>query len=133
MEPRETRFSIQNETDVARAVLLTGRFCVECGLDKIRSQMMSTAVSELARNIVKYGMRGRVIVRSVVRGALTGVEACAEDEGPGITDVDQALEDHFSTSGTLGLGLPGIKRMMDEFEIESAPGRGTRVTIRKWR
>jgi serine/threonine-protein kinase RsbT len=61
-----------------------------------------------------------------------GVEIVVEDDGPGIDDVEQAMRDHFSSSGTLGLGLPGVKRMMDEFAIESQRGRGTRVTIRKW-
>ena len=76
--------------------------------------------------------RGEVILRVVFRGTSKGVEAVSIDQGPGIEDVQQAMEDHFSSSGTLGLGLPGIRRMMDEFDIESEPGRGTRVTIRKW-
>ena len=132
MEERETRLSIQNEMDVARAVLQAAKLCTTLGFDKSRSQMVSTAVSELARNICKYATRGEVILRGVFRGASKGVEAIVEDEGPGIEDLQQALEDHFSSSGTLGLGLPGVKRMVDEFEIESEPGRGTRVTIRKW-
>ena len=132
MEASETRLPIQNETDVTRAVLYTGGFCAALGFDKIRSQMVSTAVSELARNIIKYATCGEVILRAVFRGASGGVEAVSIDQGPGIEDVQQAMEDHFSSSGTLGLGLPGIKRMMDEFDIESEPGRGTRVTIRKW-
>ena len=61
------------------------------------------------------------------------MEVVATDNGPGIADTDQALADHYSSSGTLGLGLPGVQRMMDEFDLESAPGAGTRVTIRKWR
>jgi serine/threonine-protein kinase RsbT len=132
MDLSETRLSIQDESDVARAALQTGNFCEALGFDEIRSQMASTAVSELARNIVKYAMRGEVILRAVFRGASKGVEAVSIDHGPGIEDVEQAMEDHFSSSGTLGLGLPGIRRMMDEFEIESEPGRGTRVTVRKW-
>lgn len=132
MEVSETRLPIENELDVSRAVLHAGNFCAALGFDRSRSQMVSTAVSELARNIVKYATRGEVILCSVVRGVSTGIEVVVEDEGPGIENVHQAMEDHFSTGGTLGLGLPGIKRMMDEFAIESKPGRGTRVTIRKW-
>ena len=118
--------------DVARAALQTGAFCAALGFDKTRSQMVATAVSELARNIIKYASRGEVILRPVTQGASKGVEAVAEDAGPGIEDLEQALQDHFSSSGTLGLGLPGVKRIMDEFDIESEPGRGARVTIRKW-
>lgn len=132
MEARETRLSIQNEMDVARAVLHTGSFCAALGFDKSSCQMIATAVSELAGNIIKFASRGELILRPISRNARRGVEAVAEDQGPGIKDLQQALQDHFSSSGTLGLGLPGVKRMMDEFDIESEPGRGTRVTIRKW-
>jgi serine/threonine-protein kinase RsbT len=117
---------------VARAALHAGRCCTTLGFDPARSQMVATAVSELAGNIIKYAVRGEVIVRSVNRRDKKGVEVVVSDNGPGIPDVQQALRDHFSTSGTLGLGLPGVKRMMDEFSIESAPGQGTRVTVRKW-
>jgi len=132
MELRDKRLSIQNDMDVARAVLQTGRFCAVLGFDKSRGQMVATAVSELANNIIKYASRGEVILRCVTKGASTGVEIIAEDRGPGIKDLELALKDHFSSSGTLGLGLPGVKRMMDEFEIESEPDRHTRVTLRMW-
>jgi serine/threonine-protein kinase RsbT len=132
METRVAKFWIQTEMDLARAVLQTANFCADCGFDRSCSQMVATAVSELARNIIKYAGCGEVILRSVKRGSTSGVEAVAEDQGPGIKNMVQALQDHFSSSGTLGLGLPGVKRMMDEFDIESEPDRGTRVTIRKW-
>ncbi len=132
MKLSETRFTIQYEMDVAHAVLQTGTFCAALGFDKSRSQMVVTAVSELARNIVKFASLGELVLRTVTRGVSKGVEAVADDQGPGIEDLEQAMQDHFSSSGTLGLGLPGVKRIMDEFEIESEPGRGTRVTIRKW-
>ena len=133
MKTRERRLSIENEMDVARAVLETASFCAAVGIDRGRGQMVATAVSELARNIVKYASRGNVILRPCVGRSGDGVEIVVEDDGPGIDDVEQAMQDHFSSSGTLGLGLPGVKRMMDEFTIESQRGRGTRVTIRKWR
>jgi serine/threonine-protein kinase RsbT len=119
--------------DVTRAVLETVSFCAAVGIDRSRGQMVATAVAELARNIVKYAARGGVILRPCVGQSGDGVEVVVEDEGPGIDDVEQAMQDHFSSSGTLGLGLPGVKRMMDEFSIESQRGRGTRVKIRKWR
>ena len=132
MRIRERRLSIENEMDVTRAVLETVSFCTAVGIDRGRGQMVATAVSELARNIVKYATRGDVILRPCVGQSGDGVEIVVEDDGPGIDDLEQAMQDHFSTSGTLGLGLPGVKRMMDEFAIESQRGRGTRVTIRKW-
>ena len=132
MRIRERRLSIENEMDVTRAVLETVSFCTAVGIDRGRGQMVATAVSELARNIVKYATRGDVILRPCAGQSGDGVEIVVEDDGPGIDDLEQAMQDHFSTSGTLGLGLPGVKRMMDEFAIESQRGRGTRVTIRKW-
>jgi serine/threonine-protein kinase RsbT len=132
MATHETRLSIQNEIDVARAVLQAGRCCAALGFDQAGSQMVATAVSELARNVIKYASRGEVIMQGVTRRGKKGVEIVVRDGGPGIADVEQALRDHYSSSGTLGLGLPGVKRMMDEFSIESTPGEGTRVAIRKW-
>lgn len=132
MDTHETRLSIQTEIDVARAVLQAGRCCSALGFDQARSQMVATAVSELARNVIKYASQGEVIMQGVTRRGKKGVEIVVHDAGPGIADVEQALRDHYSSSGTLGLGLPGVKRMMDEFSIESALAQGTRVTIRKW-
>jgi serine/threonine-protein kinase RsbT len=132
MAMRETRLLIRNEMDVARAILETGACCAALGFDPDRSRMVSTAVSELVRNILKYASDGELILRPVARQAARGVEIVATDQGPGIANVAEALQDHFSSGGTLGLGLPGVKRLMDEFQIESEPGRGTRVTVRKW-
>jgi serine/threonine-protein kinase RsbT len=93
---------------------------------------IATAVSEVARNIVIHAARGAVGLRLVGRGARRGLMVIARDEGPGIADVDRAMEDGYSTASSLGLGLPGSKRLMDEFEIVSAPGKGTAVTMIKW-
>lgn len=132
MDTRERRLSIQNETDVTRAILEAVGFCAALGFERNQGQMVATAVSELTRNIVKYAKRGELILRSVVIGHQKGVEIVADDDGPGIVDLQQAMRDHYSSGGTLGLGLPGVRRLMDEFEIESERGHGTRVTIRKW-
>ena len=94
--------------------------------------MIATTVSELARNILKYAGSGEICLRRVKKIGGRGIEIEATDRGPGIEDCDVAMQDHFSTSGTLGLGLPAVKRMMDEFSLESTPGEGTRVTARKW-
>lgn len=125
------RIHINAEADVARAAMIATRIGEQAGLDLTNRCMLATAVSELARNIVKYAIRGVVTVR-VLDGARVGVEVVVNDDGPGIEDTGRALEDRFSTGGTLGLGLPGVRRMMDEFAIDSRPGVGTRVTVRKW-
>jgi serine/threonine-protein kinase RsbT len=101
-------------------------------LSEIQWRLVATAVSELARNIVKYAEHGSVRVREVRSRGRRGIEVVVEDIGPGIADVDKAMQDAYSTAGTLGLGLPGVKRMMDEFELASMPGEGLRVVARKW-
>lgn len=94
--------------------------------------LIATAISEVARNIVNYAGNGDILLRIVQRGAALGLTVVARDEGPGIADLERAMEDGYSTSGGLGLGLPGSKRLMDEFHIVSAPGKGTIVTMTKW-
>ena len=94
--------------------------------------MIATAVSELARNILKYAVSGEIRLRQVDGPSGRGIEIEAVDRGPGIEDPEAAMRDHFSSGGTLGLGLPGVRRMMDEFSLESTPGEGTRVTAVKW-
>ena len=95
--------------------------------------LIATAISELARNIVTYARQGEIRLRALNGSSRQGVEVVAHDEGPGIPDVPQAMRDGFSTSGSLGLGLPGVMRLMDDFRIVSQEGRGTTVTVRKWR
>jgi serine/threonine-protein kinase RsbT len=124
---------VGDEADLAGAVLLVGRIADRAGFDAVRRAAVMTAVSELARNILKYAGSGRVRAR-VVRGSRgVGVEIVVEDQGPGIHDVARALSDHYSTGGTLGLGLPGVRRLMDVFDLWSEPGKGTRVTVQKWK
>ncbi|MEN8711351.1 MAG: anti-sigma regulatory factor [Arenicellales bacterium] len=94
--------------------------------------MVATAVSELARNIYLYAMKGEVTIRVLERETNKGIEIVAEDNGPGIADIGAAMKDHFSTSYGLGLGLPGVKRLMDEFGIDTKRGVGTKITVRKW-
>jgi len=95
--------------------------------------MIATVASELGRNILKYGGgRGHLLVTWLEDATGSGVEIKAVDQGPGFLDIDAALQDHYSTGGTLGLGLPGTARIMDTLEIESQPGWGAIVTARKW-
>ena len=94
--------------------------------------LVATAISELTRNIVLYAKRGRIVLKSIERDGTLGIMVVARDDGPGIPNVARALESGFSTSGGLGLGLPGVKRLTDEFDIVSEVGRGTTVTVKKW-
>jgi len=128
----EVRITIASEIDATRAVLQVDRFSQDAGFAQTPSRMIATAVSELAQNILRYAGSGEIRVRVVERCGGRGVEIEALDEGPGIADPDRALEDHYSTGGTLGLGLPGVRRLMDEFDLDTRCGRGTRVTARKW-
>jgi serine/threonine-protein kinase RsbT len=127
------RLSIRAETDARRAALEATQYSLEAGFSETPSRMIATAVSELARNILKYAHSGEIQLRHVEGRGRRGVEIEAVDEGPGIADTDLAMRDHFSSGGTLGLGLPGVRRLMDEFSLESTPGKGTRVTAIKWK
>ena len=114
------------------AVIEATRVAEGAGLSKIAAQQLATVASELARNILKYAGHGRIQLEIIERKGRKGVQLVASDGGPGIEDVEQALTDHFSTGGTLGLGLSGARRMMDEFIVTSEPGAGTRVEVVKW-
>jgi serine/threonine-protein kinase RsbT len=129
----EIRCAIRSEMDVRRVVLESTRYSQEAGFDETPSRMIATAASELARNVLKYAGSGEFWLRRVEGPAGAGIEIEVSDHGPGIADVDAAMSDHFSSGGTLGLGLPGVKRLMDEFSLDSTPGQGTRVRARKWK
>ena len=133
MSGSKLRLRISSESDATRSLIAASRFAEEIGFSRADCQSIATAVSELARNILKYAGDGEILIERVGTDRRTGVQIAARDRGPGIADIEAAMQDHFSSSGTLGLGLPGVKRLMDEFEIDSSPGAGTRVTVRKWR
>lgn len=128
----EYRVAIHTEHDATRAIMQARRSATVAGFDPARVSMLGTVASELVRNILKFAGSGEFIVRPARSASARGLELIATDRGPGIADVEQALTDHVSTAGTLGLGLPGVKRMTDDMRIESAPGKGTTVTVRKW-
>ena len=94
--------------------------------------LMATAISEIARNIVQYAGQGQIEFRNVVRAGKRGLMIIARDNGPGIADINQAMKDGFSTSRGMGLGLPGARRLMDDFEIVSEVGKGTTISMIKW-
>ena len=132
MHNRETRIWITSEASITQAVLAAKKFSVQVGFKDYQANMIASAVSELARNIEKYARRGEIVLRTVRHGYSTGIEIIAQDEGPGIANPEEAMQDHYSSSGTLGLGLPGVKRLMDEFDLKTEVERGTVITVRKW-
>lgn len=129
----EVRVTIDSDADIVSARQKGRELASECGFPSTDLAVVATAISELARNIVRYAARGEIILRVVDDGGRRGVEVTATDDGPGIPDVARAMQDGYSTSGSLGLGLPGTRRLMDEFEIDSELGKGTTVTARKWK
>ena len=132
MEMNQVRITVRNETGITWSVMEARKTAIAIGFDESTCQMIATAVSELANNIIKYAGRGEILMDRISSGSRVGMEVIARDRGPGIEDIQKAMEDHYSSGHTLGLGLPGVKRMMDEFELTSEPGKRTTVTIRKW-
>ncbi len=127
------RVAIDCDSDVVSARQKGRELASQCGFPSTDMAVVATAISELARNIVRYAIRGEIILRLVHNNGKRGIEVVAADDGPGIPDVGLAMQDGYSTSGGLGLGLPGTRRLMDDFEITSDFGKGTRVTARRWR
>ena len=103
------------------------------GFSRTDATLIATAISEIARNIVIHAGRGEIVLRAVDDGPRRGLLVVAQDEGPGIEDVQAVVREGVATGGGLGLGLPGARRLMDDFEIESSPAAGTTVTMVKWR
>jgi serine/threonine-protein kinase RsbT len=129
----EIRVAINSDQDIVSARQKGRVMANDIGFSSGDATLIATAISELARNIVAYASKGRITLKIVNGLNRQGISVTASDDGPGIPDVGQALRDGFSTSGSLGLGLPGVRRLMDEFEITSQPGQGTTVVVRKWR
>jgi RNA polymerase sigma factor (sigma-70 family) len=128
-----TRIRVERDADVVNARQRGHQAAIEAGLTGSEATMVSTAISEIARNIVQFAHRGEVVIARVEDGAQSGVTITARDAGPGIVDVEAAMADGASSYGGMGLGLPGARRLMDEFDIASEVGRGTTVTMTKWR
>jgi len=129
----EIRVAIASDQDIVLARQRGRTLAFELGFSSSDSTLVATAISELARNILTYARTGEIALKAIQSTNRQGIMVVASDEGPGIADVRQAVRDGFSTSGSLGLGLPGVRRLMDEFMIESELGHGTRVTVRKWK
>ena len=126
----QERIQLFQETDLQAATIRCRQFALNAGLTPIATQKLATAVSELTRNVYKYAQcKGRVDLLLIKTPDGDYVQVDVIDHGPGIEDIDQAMADNYSSSGTLGLGLPGVRRLVDHFEIQSALGQGTRVSI----
>jgi serine/threonine-protein kinase RsbT len=127
------RISIESDADVVTARQRARALAVGLDMPSTDQTLLATAISEVARNITAYAQRGEVLLELVRDGrGRRGIRVVARDEGPGIADLERALTDGYTTGGGLGLGLPGARRLVDEFEIETAPGVGTTVTLVKW-
>lgn len=129
----EVRTTVEVDADVVVARQRGHELAVHAGFSVTEATVIATAISEIARNIVRFARRGEVTITILSEDGETGILVVAQDAGPGIADVDLALADGHTTYGGLGLGLPGSRRLMDEFEITSEVGRGTTVTMTKWR
>ncbi|NHM33169.1 anti-sigma regulatory factor [Neobacillus terrae] len=123
---------ILNEWDIVAARQLGRNVAKELGFGTVDQARITTAISELARNIYLYAGQGQICIEKIYDGGKAGLKIIAADNGPGINDIRQVMEDGFSTSGGLGAGLPGVKRLMDEFDIDSSPGSGTDIIATKW-
>lgn len=124
---------IVKEQDVIPCRHRIKEYAVKIGMSLVNQTKIITAASELIRNMLKYGNGGKVYIEVVSKGRENGIRLTFEDKGPGIKDIDLALRDGYSTGKSLGLGLPGAKRLVSEFEIQSEVGKGTTVTVVKWR
>ena len=122
---------VRDSDDVVKIRQAVREWAVSCGFSLVDQTKMVTAASELARNVVLYGGGGTVRLESLNDGARRGLRVVFEDQGPGIPDIDQALRDGFTTGA--GLGLGGARRLVNDFDIDSKPGSGTRVTITRWK
>jgi serine/threonine-protein kinase RsbT len=129
----EIHVAINSDQDIVAARQKGRTLAAVLGFSSGDATLIATAISELARNIITYAKSGEIQLKELNGTARQGIQVVARDEGPGIPDIPQALRDGFSTSGSLGLGLPGVKRLMDEFEIVSAEALGTTVTAKKWK
>jgi serine/threonine-protein kinase RsbT len=131
--PDEVRFDIRADEDLVPARAQARALAERLGFSRTDATLIATAISEIARNIVVHVGQGEIMLRPVEDVSRCGLVVIAHDAGPGIRDVEAVLRDGYAGQGGLGLGLPGARRLMDDFDITSQPGRGTTVTMTKWR
>lgn len=123
---------VASDRDIITAREAGRRLAAQIGFQGVDLVVIATAISEVARNIISYATSGAIEVTAVQDGRRRGIEIVARDQGPGIPDIELAMQDGYSTGSGLGLGLPGCRRLVDDFSIASTVGAGTTVTMRKW-
>jgi serine/threonine-protein kinase RsbT len=128
----EVSVAINNESDVVTARQRGRELAASIGFSSTDQTLFATAISEVARNIVSYAGHGEIVLRAIEEGHRRGILVLARDQGPGIADLELAMRDGYSTGNSLGVGLPGARRLMDDFELLSELGVGTTVTMKKW-
>jgi serine/threonine-protein kinase RsbT len=128
----ETRITIHSDADIITARRAVRELAEGVGFGGSELTVIATAISEIARNIIEYAGNGEIVLRAAQQGVRRGILVIAKDRGPGIPDIELAMQDGYSTSKGIGLGLPGARRLMDEFEVDSKVGKGTTVTMKKW-
>jgi len=128
----EVRVAIRTDADVVTARQEARAMGAGLGFSSTDLTLLATAISEIARNITTYAGEGEVALRVLHDGDRDGIEVLATDQGPGIDDIELAMQDGFTTGSGLGLGLPGTRRLVDEFELRTRPGSGTSVRLVKW-
>jgi serine/threonine-protein kinase RsbT len=131
--PEESLLPVAADVDIVTVRQKGRELAAKAGFSEGDQTVIAAAISEIARNILMYAKRGEVALTLANHDDRIGVIVIAKDQGPGISDIHRALQDGYSTSGGLGLGLPGARRLMDEFDIQSHVGQGTIITMKKWR
>jgi serine/threonine-protein kinase RsbT len=133
MVSNEKLVQINVDIDIVTARQEGRNLAAQVGFSSSEQVLIATAISEAARNILQYAGKGTITLDLIQSGDTRGILIIAQDNGPGISNIDKAMIDGFSSSGGLGLGLPGIKRLMNELEIVSEPGKGTTLIMRRWK
>jgi serine/threonine-protein kinase RsbT len=129
----EVRVQIEREADIVLARQAGRQLAAQLGFTTTDQTLIATAISEVARNIVVYAQHGEIVLARADEEGRVGIQVIATDNGPGIDNKDLAMRDGYSTKNSLGLGLPGARRLMDDFALDSEVGRGTTVTMKKWK
>jgi serine/threonine-protein kinase RsbT len=130
--PPDISVPIERELDIVKARQRGRELAAAMGFSSTDQTLLATAISEVARNIVSYAGCGEIVIGGVVDGLRRGIMVVARDQGPGIENTELAMRDGYSTGNSLGVGLPGARRLVDDFELLSTPGVGTTITLKKW-
>ena len=132
-DQRSVHVAIGDESDVTIARIRAHRLAIDDGFTEVGAGAVATAVSELARNVLVHARSGELLLSIAERGSRRGIVAVVRDDGPGMIEPERVMEDGYSTAGSLGLGLPSARRLVDELHIVTVPGVGTTITATKWR